>query len=87
MNTMKTLMLAGFAAVTIGASLVGAGLANAQGLTPSAAEGAYYQNQGKAAPAQLNRGANAGQSGAVQFGSSEAAAPAHIDSDRVDGGF
>jgi hypothetical protein len=82
MNTMKTLMLAGFAAVTIGA-----GVANAQSLTPSAGEGAYYQNQGKTAPAQFNRGANAGQSGAVQFGSSEAAAPAPIDSDTVGGGF
>lgn len=56
MKIMQTIMLAGFAAASVGLAA-----ANAQSLTPGGGERGYYQDQGKTAAAPLHRGANAGQ--------------------------
>jgi hypothetical protein len=57
MNTAKTLLLAGFAALSLGV-----GAASAQSLVPSATEGAYYSAPAKAATPRTNQ---------VQSGSSD----------------
>jgi hypothetical protein len=63
MNTMKTLLLAGFAALSLGV-----GAANAQSLVPSATEGAFFSAPAKAATPQVHTNANAN---GVQSGSSD----------------
>jgi len=81
MKTMKSLMLAGFAVVSLGV-----GLANAQGLTPSAAEGAYYSGKGQTPAMNLNRGASV-QNSTVQYGSSDQPAAVPFDTNATEGGF
>lgn len=66
MTTIKTLMLAGAAALSLGA-----GVASAQSLTPSGAEATYFQGQAKAVPAPVVSGAKAGQQTSQQYGSSD----------------
>jgi len=67
MNKMTTLMLAGFAALSLGA-----GVANAQSLTPSAGEAGYFAGQNKASV--IHRDAQMVQPPAVQYGGAEHAA-------------
>jgi hypothetical protein len=84
MKTMTTLMLAGFAALSLGA-----GVANAQNLAPSAAQGAYFASQRQTATVLNNRGAVAGQH-ATQYGSSDPfgnGKTAPYDTNSVAGGF
>ncbi len=67
MRTMKTLMLAGFAAVSLGVVT-----ANAQSLVPSSGEGAWYNSQQQqTSPATINRGASVVPNQTVQYGSSD----------------
>ena len=86
MKTTKALILAGLAVMSLGVGAV-----NAQGLTPSSAEAAYFATQNRAAAsASVNKGAAIEQPSAQQFGSSDVdqrTAPAHIDSDMTDGGL
>jgi hypothetical protein len=82
MKTMKTLALAGFAALSLGV-----GVANAQSLAPSSGEGAYFSGQGRIAPAPLNQGAAAEQQSTVQFGASDRGQARPYDSDMTDGGL
>jgi hypothetical protein len=75
MNTMKTLMLAGFAALSLG---VGTAMAQDGG----GATQDYWAQQYRLQAAKANHGAP------VQFGSSDHAAPhASVDTDRTDGGL
>jgi hypothetical protein len=64
MNRTKTLMLAGLAALSLGA-----GAANARNLTPTG-EVAYFEWQSNAAPSFVTRGGFTGQGAAEHFGSS-----------------
>jgi hypothetical protein len=64
MKTITTLLIAGFAALSLGA-----GVASAQNLAPSAAEGAYFAGQRQSATTPTIRGAAAGQK--AQYGSSD----------------
>ncbi len=88
MKNTTTLMLAAFAAVALGA-----GVANAQSLTPSAAQGAYYASQNRTASQVMapraNNGQPLGQTGAVQYGSSDlefSHPTAHFDTNLTEGG-
>jgi hypothetical protein len=85
MKTMTTLMLAGFAALSLGV-----GVANAQNLAPSAAEGAYFAGQRQSTTVLNNRGAMAGRSETSQYGSSDPfgnGRTAPYDTNSVAGGF
>jgi hypothetical protein len=64
---MTTLMLAGFAALS-----VGAGVASAQSLTPGAGEAGYFGGRNKASV--VHRDAQAVRPPAVQYGGSDHAA-------------
>ena len=66
MTTMKTLMLASAAVLSLGA-----GVASAQNLSPSDAEATYFQGQAKVAAAPRVTGGVAGQETTTQYGSSE----------------
>jgi hypothetical protein len=75
MNTMKTLMLAGFAALSLG---VGTAMAQDGG----GATQDYWAQQYRLQAAKTNHQAP------VQFGSSDHSAPAaSVDTDRTDGGL
>ena len=73
MRIMKTLMLAGFGALSLGV-----GLANAQSLVPSPAEGSYYSGQRPAMPVPANRGAAVTPDQTVQFGGSDQVGPSTV---------
>lgn len=82
MKTLKTIMLAGFGALSLGA-----GMANAQNLSPSAGEAAYFAWQSKVA--STSRGVTGGQDAAERLGSSGHAGTARTNYfDNLDiGGF
>ena len=85
MTTTKTLLLAGLAVVSLGV-----GAANAQSLTPSSTEGAYYVAQNRAAANSPAANANKAVATAPQFGSSDVerrTAPIHFDSNLTEGGL
>ena len=85
MNTTKALLLAGLAVMSLGV-----GAANAQSLTPSSTEGAYYAAQNRAAANTAARSANTVQPAAPQYGSSDfdqRTAPARVDTNMTDGGL
>lgn len=82
MKTMKMLALAGFAALSLGV-----GLANAQSLAPSSAEGDYFAGQSRATSAPLPNGAAVEQRSTVQFGPSDRGQVMHYDSDLTGGGL
>lgn len=74
MNTMKTLLLAGFAALSLGV-----GAANAQSMVPSATEGAYFSAPAKAATPAAN-------ANGVQAGSSDVDTTRNVNQFRYDWG-
>jgi hypothetical protein len=78
MNTMKTLLLAGFAALSLGV-----GAANAQSLVPSATEGAFFSAPAKAVTPPVH--ANANPNG-VQSGSSDVDGTRNVDQYRYQWG-
>jgi hypothetical protein len=83
MKTMKTIMLAGFGALSLGA-----GLANAQNLSPSAGEAAYFAWQSDVA--STSRSVTGGQEAAGWRGSSGRAWTArtnYFDNLDIGGGF
>jgi hypothetical protein len=85
MKTTTTLLLAGFAALSLGV-----GVANAQSLAPSSAEGAYYAGQRQSTTMPMNRGAMAGQNQSMQYGSSDPFGNGRtvpFDTNSVAGGF
>jgi hypothetical protein len=71
MKTMKTVMLAGVAVLSLGARV-----ANSQNLAPSDAMARYFEGQNKVAPAPLHSGASASRRTTEQFGSPDVRAPA-----------
>ncbi len=84
MKTMTSLMLAGFATLSLGV-----GVATAQSLAPGSAEGTYFSGQRQTTPVSANRGAMAGQN-QPQYGSSDHArngGTVPFDTNSVGGGF
>jgi hypothetical protein len=63
MTTTKTLLLAGFAALSLGVSA-----AQAQSLVPSSGEGSFFGNQNRTPAATANRGVPSGSSDVTGVG-------------------
>jgi hypothetical protein len=86
MSTTKTLLLAGFAAVSLG---VGQAMAQDGGGAVSDYWAGVYRAQAAQAAANANKGVTTVQPAAPQFGASdiERTAPVHVDSDMTDGGL
>jgi hypothetical protein len=63
MNTTKTLLLAGFAALSLGV-----GAAQAQSLVPGSVQGSFYGSQNRAPAATVSRDAQSGSSDVTNDG-------------------